>query len=207
VNIFTGELAAKRLGLLQELLPATSLIAHLVNPNFPPTESNAREVEMAARVIGRKVLLLKASSENDIDAAFATMSQMRVAALLVGADPFFFSRRAQIVALAARQGIPAIYEQREFAGGLMSYGTSLTDAYRQEGIYAGRILKGEKPSELPVIQLSKFELVINLKTAKELGITLPSGLLAIADEAIEQTFLCRSALCRLLALNGRPRHG
>ena len=187
VNIFTAELAAKRLGLLQELLPAASVIAHLVNPNYPPAEASASEVEAAARLIGRKILLLKASSQGQINSAFATIRNLQVGALLVGADPFFFSRRDQIVTLVGRQAIPAVYEQREFAvaGGLMSYGTSLTDGYRQMGIYAGRILKGEKPHELPVIQLTKFELVINLSTAKSLGLAIPPGVLAIADEVIE----------------------
>jgi putative ABC transport system substrate-binding protein len=180
-------MAAKRLGLLHELVSAGSIIAHLVNPNFPPTETNVGEVEAAARLIGRQILLLKASSESDIDAAFAKMSQTRAGAVLVGADPFFNGRREQIVALAARHALPANYEQREFveAGGLMSYGTRLTDAYRQNGIYVGRILKGEKPVDLPVVQLTKFTLIMNLKTAKALGLTLPSGMLSIADEVIE----------------------
>jgi putative tryptophan/tyrosine transport system substrate-binding protein len=187
VNDFTSELVAKRLGLLQELLPTASVIAHLVNPNFPPAETNVREVESAAHLIGRQIHLLKASNESDINAAFATILRMQLGALLVGADPFFNSRRDQIVALAARHAIPAFYEQREFAaaGGLMSYGTSLTDAYRQQGIYAGRILKGEQPSDLPVMQLTKFDLVLNLKTAKALGLDVPPMLLARADEVIE----------------------
>jgi len=185
VNIFTAELAAKRLGLLHELIPTALLIAVLVNPNFPPAAANAREVEAAARVTGQKILLLKADSESGIDAAFATIEQMRTGALLVAADPFFNSRRDQIVALAARHTIPAVYEFREFAaaGGLMSYGTSLVDAYRQQG--SGRILKGEKPADLPVMQLTKFELVINLKTAKALGIKISDNLLSLADEVIE----------------------
>jgi putative ABC transport system substrate-binding protein len=187
VNILTEELAAKRIGLLHDLVPANLVIAHLVNPNYPPTESIIREVEAATRTMGRKVLLLKASNENDINAAFATIAQMRVGALIVAADPYFNGRREQIVALAARYAVPACYEQREFAlaGGLMSYGTSITDAYRQMGLYAGRILKGEKPADLPVVQSAKFELVVNLKTAKVLGLTLPSGLLSITDEVIE----------------------
>ena len=187
VNIFAAEMAAKRLGLLHELVSAGSIIAHLVNPNFPPTEANVGEVEVAARLIGRQILLLKASNEGEIDAAFATMSQTRAGAVLVGADPFFNDRREQIVTLAARHALPANYEQREFveAGGLMSYGTRLTDAYRQNGIYVGRILKGEKPVDLPVVQLTKFTLIINLKTAKALGLTLPSGMLSIADEVVE----------------------
>jgi putative ABC transport system substrate-binding protein len=173
--------------LLHELLPTASVIAHLVNPNYPPTETIVREVEAAARVIGRQIVLLTASSESDIDAAFATISQMRAGALLVGSDPFFNSRRDQIVALAARHALPAIYEPREFAmaGGLMSYGTNIVDAYRQMGFYAGKILKGEKPGDLPVVQPTKFTLVLNLKTAKALSLTLAPGLLAIADEVIE----------------------
>jgi putative tryptophan/tyrosine transport system substrate-binding protein len=187
VNIFTTELAEKRLGLLHDVIPAASTIAVLVNPNFAPGVVNARESEAAARAIGKQVVIFNASSEAEIDTTFAKIVGARPGALLVGADPFFNSRRDRIVALAARHAIPAIYEWREFAqaGGLMSYGTRLADAYRQQGIYAGRILKGEKPADLPVLQLTKFELVINLKTAKALGLTFPPGLLAIADEVIE----------------------
>jgi putative ABC transport system substrate-binding protein len=187
VNILTEELTAKRVGLLHELVPANLVMAHLVNPNYPPAESFIREVDAAARARSRQILLLKASSENEIDAAFATIGQMRAGSLIVAADPYFNGRRDQIVALAARHALPAAYEQREFAvaGGLMSYGTSITDAYRQMGTYAGRILKGEKPADLPVVQSAKFELVVNLKTAKALGLTLPSGLLSITDEVIE----------------------
>jgi putative ABC transport system substrate-binding protein len=187
VNIFTTELAPKRLGLLHDMLPAASLIAVLVNPNFPPAEANAREAEAAARAVGKDVIVLKARSEDEIDAGFAAIAQSRAGALLVAADPFFNSRRGRIVALAARHAIPAVYEWREFAlaGGLVSYGTSLVEAYRQQGLYAGRILKGEKPADLPVVQLTKFELVINLKTARALGLVITPGVLAIADEVIE----------------------
>lgn len=187
INLFSAELAAKRLGLLHDLMPTTSVIAHLVNPKFPTTEDNIREVEKAAGPIGLQIVLLKASSESEIDAAFATILQNGARALLVGADPFFRGQREHIAALSVRYAIPAIYEFRDFveAGGLISYGTSLTEAYRQEGVYAGRILKGEKPSELPVLQLTKFELVINLKAAKTLGLAIPSGVLAIADEVID----------------------
>jgi putative ABC transport system substrate-binding protein len=187
VNIFTAELMEKRLGLLHDLLPTASPIAVLVNPNFAPAMANANQAEAAARAIGKQVIVFKAASESEIDAAFESIAQARAGALLVAADPFFSSRRDQIVALASRHAIPAIYEWREFAqaGGLMSYGTSLTEAYRQEGNYAGRILKGEKPGDLPVMQLTKFELVINLKTAKAFGLNIPPGVLAIADEVIE----------------------
>ena len=187
VNILTTELETKRLGLLHEMVPTASIIAHLVNPNYPLTKTNVSDFAAAARVMGLQIILVQASSESEISAAFAAILQKRAGALLVGADPFFNGRRNQIVALAASHALPSIYEQREFAaaGGLMSYGTSIADAYRQMGIYAGRILKGEKPADLPVVQSVKFELIINLKTAKTLGLTLPSGLLSIADEVIE----------------------
>jgi putative tryptophan/tyrosine transport system substrate-binding protein len=187
VNILTDELEAKRLGLLHELVPTASTIAHLVNPTFPPTATNVSDVVNAARVMGLEIIHLEASNIMGIDDAFAKIQDKRVGAVLVGADPFFNGQRDQIVALAARQSLPAIFEQREFAtaGGLMSYGTSIAAAYRQMGIYAGRILKGEKPADLPVVQSVKFELVINLKTAKTLGLTIPSGVLSIADELIE----------------------
>jgi putative ABC transport system substrate-binding protein len=187
VNIFTAELTEKRLGLLHDLLPTASPIAVLVNPNFAPAMANANQARAAARAIGKKVIFFKAASESEIDAAFESMAQARAGALLVAADPFFNSRRDQIVALASRHAIPAIYEWREFAqaGGLMSYGTRLTEAYRQEGIYAGRILNGEKPGDLPVMQLTKFEFVINLKTAKALGVKISDNLLSLADEVIE----------------------
>jgi putative ABC transport system substrate-binding protein len=187
VNILSTELEAKRLGLLGELVPTASIIAHLVNPSYPPTETNVKDVAAAARVMGLQIILVEASSESGIDAAFAAIQQKRAGALLVGADPFFNGRRNQIVALAVRDALPAIFEQREFAvaGGLMSYGTSITDAYRQMGVYAGKILKGEKPADPPVVQSVKFEMVINLKTAKTLGLEIPAKLIAISDEAIE----------------------
>jgi putative ABC transport system substrate-binding protein len=187
VNILTAELGAKRLGLLHELVPKGAVIAHLVNPNYPPSEANVGEVAAAARQMGREILLVTARSESEIDTVLAAISKEKVGALLVGADPFFNSRRDQIVLWATRLGIPAAYEQREFvvAGGLMSYGTSITDAYRQMGIYVGRILKGEKPADLPIVQSAKFALVVNLKTARILGLTIPSGLMSIIDEVIE----------------------
>jgi putative ABC transport system substrate-binding protein len=187
VNIFSAELGAKRLGLLHDLMPAAAIVALLVNPHFPNVGSYISEVEAAARAFGWQIHVLNAGNEGEIDAAFARILELHAEALFVAADPFFTGRRDQIVALAARHAIPAVYEVREFptAGGLMSYGTSLTDAYRLAGVYVGRIIKGEKPAELPIVQPTKFELVINLKTAKALGLTFPPGLLAIADEVIE----------------------
>src|SRR5262245_17774572 len=156
-------------------------------PNFAPALASMRESQAGARTIGKDIAIFEARSETEIETAFAKIAQARPGALIVAADPSFNSRRDRITALAARLAIPTIYEQREFAvaGGLISYGTSLTEAYRQQGIYAGRNLKGEKPGDLPIIQLAKFELVINLKTAKALGLTIPSGVLSIADEIIE----------------------
>ena len=187
VNIFTSELAEKRFGLLNDAIPAAASFAVLANPNFPPAMADAREIEAAGRRAGKDVAIFHAGSEGEIDSAFARMAQSRPGALLLAGDPFFNGRREQIVALAARHAIPAIYEWREYAeaGGLMSYGTNLVEAYLLQGVYAGRILKGEKPMDLPVVQLSKFDLVINLKIAKALGLTIPPGVLAIADEVIE----------------------
>jgi ABC-type uncharacterized transport system substrate-binding protein len=187
VNLFVSSLEGKRLGLLHALIPETRLIAALLNPNRPDHAVQMRDVEEAARTIGQQIHHLSASNESEIDAAFATATQLRAGAMLVGADPFFNSQRDKIIALAAGHAIPAIYEQREYAlaGGLMSYGTSFTDSYRQVGIYAGRILKGEKPGDLPVVQSTKFEFVINLKTARALGIEVPPNLSAEADEIIE----------------------
>ena len=161
------ELGAKRLGLLHEVVPAASVIGLLTNPNYLTAETEAKEVEGAARLIGRTISVLKASNENEIDSAFEGL-KARVGALIVGTDPFFNSRRERIVALAEREALPAMYDQREFpiAGGLMSYGTSLVDAYRQVGVYAGRMLHGETPSALPVLQPTKFELIINLRTPR-----------------------------------------
>jgi putative ABC transport system substrate-binding protein len=188
VNFFNAELAAKRLELLRELVPTATRIAVLVNPtNATSSESTLRDVEGAARAIGLQIRVLNASTSREIDAAFASFVRERPDALFVGADAFFNSRRVQLVNLASRHAVPASYAAREYAdvGGLMSYGTSQTETYRQIGVYAGRILKGAKPADLPVVQSSKFELVINAQTARLLDLTLPPSLLAIADEVIE----------------------
>jgi putative tryptophan/tyrosine transport system substrate-binding protein len=187
VYLFTSQIESKRLGLLRALVPGVQLIAVLLNPNRQDYARQKRDVEEAAHAIGQQIHLLLASNESEIDAAFATVTQPRAGAMLVGADPFLNSQRDKIIALAAGQAIPAMYEQREhaLAGGLMSYGTNLTEGYRQAGVYAGRILKGEQPGDLPVVQSTKFEFVINLKTAKALGIEVPPNLSAEADEIIE----------------------
>jgi putative ABC transport system substrate-binding protein len=187
VSFFTVTLGPKRLELLREVVPTASVIGLLVNPNLPYFEVGVREVDGASRAMGMQVHVLKATSEQDFSAAFAALSQRGIGALVIGGDPLFNSRRDQLVALAARHAIPAIYEWREFAegGGLMSYGTNIIDAYRLVGVYAARILKGDKPADLPVQQSTKVELVINLKTAKTLGITFPLLLLGRADEVIE----------------------
>jgi putative ABC transport system substrate-binding protein len=187
VNMFVSQMEGKRLGLLRELVPTAALIAVLLNPNSPPAATQLKDVQEAARALGQQIHILHAGSEAELEAAFETTRQVGAGALLVAADPFFNSQRTYIVALAARHALPAMYEQREpaLAGGLMSYGTNLSEGYRQVGIYAGRILKGEKPADLPVMQSTKFEFVINLTTAKALGIVVPPMLSARADEIIE----------------------
>jgi putative tryptophan/tyrosine transport system substrate-binding protein len=187
VHIFSAAMESKRLGLLRALVPGVQLIAVLVNPNRPDHAEQMREVQDAASAFSQEIHILLASNESDIDTAFTTVVQLRAGAMLVGADPFFNSQRDKIIALAERYAIPAIYEWREqaLAGGLMSYGTNLSDGYRQVGVYTGRILKGEKPGDLPVVQSTKFEFVINLKTAKALGIEVPPNLSAEANEIIE----------------------
>jgi putative ABC transport system substrate-binding protein len=187
VSSLLAELGSKQLGLLRQLIPGITAIAALMNPNFPGIERQLRDVEAAASTLGLQLTVLSASSEREIDAAFATMAQKGSGALLVGPDPFINARRDQIVALAARHAIPAIYPVREFAvaGGLMSYGSDFADSYRQAGIYTGRIVRGEKPADLPVQRSTKFEFVINMQTARALGLEVPLGLTAGADEVIE----------------------
>jgi len=188
VNLVSGELAAKRLERLRELLPDAARVAVLVNPpNVATSETTVRDVEAAAHTIGLQVQVLKASTSREIDACFATLARDRPDALFVGNDPFFTSRRVQIAIQAARYAIPATYGTREITevGGLMSYGANIPEGWRQAGSYVGRILKGAKPADLPVVQSSKFELVINAQTARTLGITVPPSLLAVADEVIE----------------------
>jgi putative ABC transport system substrate-binding protein len=183
---FTG-LETKKLGLLREMIPGPGVITALLNPNNPDAENQSRELQAAARTLGDQIKTFNAVNETEIDAAYVMIAQLRAKAILMGSDPLFVNRRDQIVALSARYAIPTVYETRESvaAGGLMSYGTSLADGYRQAGIYTGRVLKGDKPANLPVVQSTKFEFVINLKTAKTLDLTIPSGVLAIADEVIE----------------------
>jgi putative ABC transport system substrate-binding protein len=187
INFLTATMEAKRLGLLHELVPQATAIGVLVNPNFPLAETQLRDGQEAARTLGLQVHALRANTDREIDVAFETAAREHIGALAVAAAPFFDTRRGQLVALAARHAVPAVYQFREYAaaGGLMSYGIDPLDAYRQVGIYAARILKGAKSAELPLLQPTKFEFVINLKAAKALGLTLPSGLLSIADEVIE----------------------
>lgn len=184
---FTTGLEAKRLGLLHEMVPKVETIGVLVNPNYPAAESQLRDVGEAATSLGVQLIIVRANKENEFDAAFSTVVAQHAGALLVCASPFFNAARQQLILLAARHGLPAIFEWRDYAaaGGLMSYGTDLSEAYHQVGVYAARILKGEKPSDLPIVQSTKFEFVINLSTAKALHIEVPPTLSARADEVIE----------------------
>ena len=187
INFFVAELTAKRLGLLRELLPAANRVAVLVNPTSPDAETTLRDVEPAARALGLQIRVLNASTSREINEAFATFVREQPDAVFVASDPFFQTRRVQLAALAARHAVPTALSVRDYAeaGGLMSYGTDVTDAWRQVGLYTGRILKGEKPADLPVVQSTRFELVINAETARMLGLTVPDKLLATADEVIE----------------------
>jgi putative ABC transport system substrate-binding protein len=187
INFLGAELGSKQLGLLRELVPAAVRVGLLVNPRVPQTETVTRDVAAAASAIGLQIDVVEASESREIEAAFRTLVRNRADALVIGADPFFASRRLQLATLATRHAIPAIFNIREYAeaGGLMSYGTSLIETYRQVGIYTGKILKGAKPADLPVEQSSKFELIINLPTARALGLEVPPTLLARADEVIE----------------------
>ena len=186
-TIMALQMGPKRLELVRELVPKATVTAMLINPNFPTSSAEARDVQSAARVLGLQMNVLDASTETQIEKAFATIAQQKVDTLIVGTDPFLLGQRDQLVRLAARHAIPTMYFLREFveAGGLMSYGPNIANGYRQAGVYTGRVLKGEKPADLPIIQPTKFELVINLKTAKALGITVPQALLVAADEVIE----------------------
>jgi putative ABC transport system substrate-binding protein len=187
INALTPTLEAKRFGLLHELVLGATTIGVLVNPLYPPSEQQSKDLQEAALRLGLKIDILRASNDREIDAAFASVPQRKIAALQVAADPFFDTRRVKIVALAAQHKLPTIYQFREFVvgGGLMSYGIDFADLYRQAGVYTGRILKGEKPADLPVVEPTKFQFLINLKTAKLLGLTVPFGLLNAADEVIE----------------------
>ena len=187
INLLTQTLEPKRLGLLHELVPQAATIGFLLNPNFPSAEDQSKDMQEAARAIGLHIHVLRANTDREIEAAFETVAQDRIGALAVGASPFFDTRRNTLVALAARHAVPTMYHFREFAaaGGLMSYGIDPVDAYRQVGVYAGRILKGAKPADLPVLQPTKFEFVINLKTAKALSLEIPARLLSFVDEVIE----------------------
>jgi putative tryptophan/tyrosine transport system substrate-binding protein len=187
VTILTNMMEPKRLGLLHELAPGADLIGVLMNPNFPEAVRQLPDLKEAARTIGRRLVIANASHDEELDAAFMSLVREHVGALLVGSDPYFNTRRDRIVAFAAKERLPAIYQFREYAvaGGLLSYGISLTDSYRQCGDYTAKVLKGARPAELPVQQPTKFELVINLKTAKALGLDVPIGLSAAADELIE----------------------
>jgi putative ABC transport system substrate-binding protein len=186
-SFFSTELGPKRLELLHQLVPKATVMAALLNPINFNIEAQTNTLQAAARALGLRLNVLHASNDRDIDVVFATVAQMHADALLVGPDNFIFSRNAQIAALALRHELPALYQWREFAiaGGLMTYGPSQSEVYHQVGVYTGRVLKGEKPADLPVVQSTKIEMIVNLRTAKALGLTVPSSLLAVADEVIE----------------------
>jgi putative ABC transport system substrate-binding protein len=187
VSVFTGQLGAKQLGLLRELVPGADVIAFLGNPQNPLTRAQTDDVQLAARTTGHKLHIVNSSTESEFEKAFASIIENRAGALIVGADTFFYAQRDHLVALAIRHRIPAMYELREFteAGGLVSYGASITDGYRQAGLYTGRVLKGIKPADLPVLQPTRLELVINLKAANTLGLVVPNSMQLLADEVIE----------------------
>ena len=203
LNLLTSELTAKRLELVRQLLPGTAKVAVLINPNSPEVAPQLADVQSASRAAGQSILILNVSKESDFDAAFAALAPNRADALLVTNDAFFFNRLDQIVAMAAHHAVPTIYDRSEYAvaGGLISYGPNYVDAYRQAGIYAGRILKGEKPDDLPVVQAAKFELVLNLRTAKKLGLQVPDRLFALADEVIGAS--ASSSRCSAARRRGR----
>jgi putative ABC transport system substrate-binding protein len=187
VSVFAVQLVAKRLELAHELVPKSAVVGFLANPGNPNSKIDTAEIDQAARTLGHEAVILEAATESECEAVFISLRQRQVAALIVESDPFFNKLTDRLVALAQRYSIPVVYPRREFAsaGGLMSYGSSLTEAYRQVGIYAGRILKGDKPSDLPILLPSKFELVVNLKTANSFGLTMPTSILLRADEVIE----------------------
>jgi putative tryptophan/tyrosine transport system substrate-binding protein len=187
VSVLANQMEPKRLSLLHEVVPGVELVGALLNPNFPPAARQLQELEEAARTIGQRLFVSKAANDEELDVAFASLVQQQVGALLVAGDPYFDTRRDRIIAFAAQNRLPAIYQFREYAvaGGLLSYGVSITDAYRQYGVYTARILKGAKAADLPVLQPTKFETVINLKTARALGVAISDNLLSLADEVIE----------------------
>jgi putative tryptophan/tyrosine transport system substrate-binding protein len=186
-TLLTNELEPKRLGLLRDLLPGVGVIAVMLNPNFPPAAGQLAALEKAAQVTSQRLTISRVSNDTELNDGLASIQKDRVSALLVAADPYLDTRRHQLITFAAENKLPAIYQFREFAvdGGLMSYGPGVTDSYRQAGNYVGQILKGVKPADQPVLQPTKFELVINLKTAKALGLAIPAGLISFADEVIE----------------------
>jgi putative ABC transport system substrate-binding protein len=187
INLLTETMEPKRIGMVRELLPQVGTIAVLVNPRFPPAATQSKDIEEAARTVGMQIQIFRASTIDEIEAAFPSIVQQKIPLLIVVTDPFFVSRRDDLIALAARHKLPTIYGFRDVAaaGGLISYGIDLADMYQQQGLYAGRILQGAKPADLPVMQPTKFEFVINLKTAKQLGLQIPDKVLALADEVIE----------------------